>query len=86
MKDGLSLSQFLAKRKSDESVPELLKRYEDEMLVRGSEGVMKSREAAEDHVEESDKPSEEQQGGKDWLTARILKQAGDQGFQRVSKE
>ena len=86
MKDGLRLSQFLAGRKSEESVPDLLKRYESEMLVRGSEGVIKSREAAEDHVEDSDKPSEEQKGDKDWLTARILKQAGDQGFKRVPKE
>lgn len=86
MKDGLSLGQFLAERKNVESVPDLLKRYESEMLVRGSEGVIKSREAAEDHVEESDAPAKEENGDKNWLTARILKQAGDQGFKRVVKD
>lgn len=86
MKDGLRLGQFLAERKNEETIPELLKRYENEMLVRGSEGVMKSREAAEDHVEETNQSTEGEQCGKDWLTSRISKQAGDQGFKRVPRD
>jgi 2-polyprenyl-6-methoxyphenol hydroxylase-like FAD-dependent oxidoreductase len=86
MKDGISLSQFIASTSSEENTPELLKRYEAEMLVRGSEGVIKSRDAAEDHVEKSDASVEAPQDNKDWLAARIAKQAGDQGFKRVRKE
>lgn len=85
MKDGISLSQFIASSKSEDSTPELFKQYEAEMLVRGSEGVIKSRDAAEDHVEKSDASAEASQDDKDWLAARIAKQAGDQGFKRVRK-
>ncbi|KAK5047652.1 hypothetical protein LTR84_006317 [Exophiala bonariae] len=86
MKDGLSLGQYLAERKNGETIPELLKRYESEMLIRGSGGVLKSRAAAEDHVKESDEADKRHNGDNSWLTARIKKQAGDQGFKRVVKD
>lgn len=96
MADGLSLANHLAMsdtpngagRKTDPTeIVQRLKEYEREMLIRGSDGVLKSRDAAEDHQETDDvgtvADGEVKRDKAAWLANRIEKQVAGQGFKRT---
>lgn len=96
MADGLSLAKHLAirdnpngaDRKTDPTgIVQRLKDYEREMLIRGTDGVLKSRDAAEDHQATDNVGTvADDEGKRDkaaWLANRIEKQVAGQGFKRT---